>query len=62
MLETIITNKTRIKLIQKFFLNKDTTGYLRSLEAEFAESSNAIRVELNRLEAADLLLSSFDGN
>ncbi|WP_347841410.1 ArsR family transcriptional regulator [uncultured Draconibacterium sp.] len=46
----------------KFFLNKETTSYLRNLENEFGESSNAIRVELNRLEAANLLSSSFRGN
>jgi hypothetical protein len=32
------------------------------LEAEFGDSSNAIRVELNRLEEAGLLLSFNEGN
>ena len=41
----------------KFFLNSDTTGYLRNLESEFSESTNAIRVELNRFEEAGLLHS-----
>jgi len=62
MLESLITNKTRLKLLLKFFLNKQTTSYLRNLENEFGESSNAIRIELNRLEAAKLLTSSFKGN
>ncbi|QIA08511.1 ArsR family transcriptional regulator [Draconibacterium halophilum] len=62
MLESLITNKTRLKLLLKFFLNKETTSYLRNLEHEFGESSNAIRVELNRLEKADLLVSNFNGN
>ncbi|HYQ57384.1 MAG TPA: ArsR family transcriptional regulator [Draconibacterium sp.] len=62
MLESLITNKTRLKLLLKFFLNKETTSYLRNLENEFGESSNAIRVELNRLEKAGLLVSSFNGN
>lgn len=62
MLETIITNKTRLKLLLKFFLNKQVTGYLRGLETEFGESTNAIRVELNRMEGAGLLVSSFSGN
>ena len=62
MLETIITNKTRLKLLLKFFLNKQATGYLRGLETEFGESTNAIRVELNRMEDAGLLVSSFSGN
>jgi DNA-binding transcriptional ArsR family regulator len=62
MLNSIITSKTRIKLLLKFFLNSQTKSYLRSLEQEFGESSNAIRVELNRLEEAKLLKSEFCGN
>ncbi|WP_319481171.1 ArsR family transcriptional regulator [uncultured Draconibacterium sp.] len=62
MIESLITNKTRLKLLLKFFLNKETTSYLRNLEQEFGESSNAIRLELNRLEHADLLVSNFNGN
>ncbi|SEU05320.1 hypothetical protein SAMN05444285_13812 [Draconibacterium orientale] len=62
MIESLITNKTRLKLLLKFFLNKETTSYLRNLENEFGESSNAIRLELNRLEKADLLVSNFNGN
>jgi len=37
-------------------------GYLRGLEQEFEEGSNAIRLELNRFEEAGLLYSSFTGN
>lgn len=62
MLNSIITSKTRVKLLLKFFLNSDTKSYLRNLEQEFGESSNAIRIELNRLENADLLHSEFSGN
>ncbi|MEL7340742.1 MAG: ArsR family transcriptional regulator [Bacteroidota bacterium] len=62
MIETLISSKTRIKLLLKFFLNNKTTGYLRNLEAEFGESSNAIRMELNRLEKAGMLRSSHEGN
>lgn len=61
MLEALITSKTRIKLLLKFFLNTNNTGYLRSLEPEFGESTNAIRQELNRFEEARLLLSEMDG-
>ena len=57
MLEALITSKTRIKLLLKFFLNSDTSGYLRSLEPDFKESTNAIRQELNRFEEAGLLTS-----
>lgn len=61
MLESLITSKTRIKLLLKFFLNSQTKSYLRNLESEFGESSNAIRVELNRLEDAGLLQSEVAG-
>ena len=62
MLEALITSKTRIKLLLKFFLNSSSTGYLRSLEPEFGESTNAIRVELNRFEKAGLLVTENRGN
>lgn len=62
MIETLISSKTRIKLLLKFFLNSNTTAYLRSLESEFGESSNAIRVELNRFEEAGMLNSFNQGN
>lgn len=62
MLETLISSKTRIKLLLKFFLNTGNKAHLRGLEAEFGESSNAIRQELNRLEDAGLLQSSMQGN
>jgi len=62
LLESLITSQTRIKLLLKFFLNAETTAYLRGLEAEFQESSNAIRVELNRFEEAGLLTSSKELN
>ncbi len=62
MIETLISSKTRIKLLLKFFLNSNTTSYLRGLEGEFGESSNAIRLELNRLEKAGMLTAHTDGN
>jgi predicted transcriptional regulator len=62
VLETLITSKTRIKLLLKFFLNDSSSSYLRQLEVEFGESSNAIRVELNRFEDAGLLRSYTSGN
>ena len=55
MLDSLITSKTRIKLLLKFFLNPGTRAYLRGLSKEFGESTNAIRVELNRLTDAKLL-------
>ncbi len=46
----------------KFFLNSNTTAYLRGLESEFGESTNAIRLELNRFEGAGMLSSYTKGN
>ena len=46
----------------KFFLNPENSAYLRGLETEFGESSNAIRQELNRFEKADMLRSEQQGN
>lgn len=62
MLETLITSKTRIKLLLKFFSNQSNKAYLRSLADEFGESTNAVRVELNRLSDAGLLESENAGN
>ena len=62
MLETLITSKTRLKLLLKFFLNSNSSSYLRELESEFHESTNAIRLELNRFEEAGLLQSQTKGN
>ena len=62
MLGTLITSKTRIKLLLKFFLNANNTGYLKNLEQEFEDSSNGIRVELNKFEEAGLLTSENIGN
>ena len=62
MLESLITSKTRIKLLLKFFLNSQTKSYLRSLENEFGGSTNAIRMELNHLEKFGLLTAAIEGN
>ncbi len=62
MIDTLISSKTRIKLLLKFFLNSSNTSYLRNLEEEFGESTNAIRLELNKFEHAGLLETSNSGN
>jgi hypothetical protein len=61
MLKSLITSETKIKLLLKFFLNPKTKGYLRQLSSEFNESTNGIRVELNKLEEAKILSSEFVG-
>lgn len=62
MIETLISSKTRIKLLIKFFLNSSNTSYLRNLEEEFGESTNGIRLELNKFEKAGFLNAFFEGN
>lgn len=55
MIESLITSKTRIKLLLKLFLNSDTRSHLRGMERDFGESTNAIRPELNRFMKAGLI-------
>jgi hypothetical protein len=62
MIEALISSKTRIKLLLKFFLNSSNKAYLRGLEDEFGESSNAIRIELNKLEQVGMIISNVQGN
>lgn len=62
MIETLISSKTRIKLLLKFFLNSKNTAYLRNLEDEFGESTNAIRLELNKFEKAGFIEANSEGN
>lgn len=62
MLDTIISSKTRIKLLLRFFLNPGNSAHLRGLAEDFGESTNAVRVELNRFEGSGMLLSTSSGN
>lgn len=55
MLNSIITSKTRTKMLLRFFLDSDRSTYLRELAKELGESSNAVRVELNHLSKAQLI-------
>jgi len=61
MLEGLITSKTRIKMLLKFFTNSTATAYLRGLADEFDESTNAIRHELNNLSKAGYIISNENG-
>ena len=61
MLESLITSQTRIKLLLKFFLNPESKSYLRELAEEFGESTNSVRLELNRLTQAGLLTLKDEG-
>jgi len=54
-LDSLITSKTRLKLLIKFFVSASSQGHLRGLADEFQESTNAIRKELNQLSEAGYL-------
>ena len=62
MLEKIITSKTRLNLLVKFFVNIANKGYLNSLANEFGESTNSVRKELNNLTEAGYLVKKGDNN
>jgi len=57
----LITSKTRINLLLRFFFNPGTKAYLRELSKDFHVSSNAVREELNQLTKTKLLTSEKDG-
>ncbi|GAA4146853.1 helix-turn-helix domain-containing protein [Sphingobacterium kyonggiense] len=62
MLDSIITSKTRLKLLIKFFVTSSNKGYLRGIAEEFNESTNAIRKELNQLSDAGYLVRFQENN
>ena len=55
MLNKLITSKTRLRLLIKFFVNISNEGYLNGLANEFGESTNSVRKELNNLSSAGYL-------
>jgi hypothetical protein len=57
----IISSKTRIKLLVRFFFNPAIRSYLRELSKEFNLSTNAVREELNQLTKTNLLKSEKNG-
>ena len=62
MLESLITSKTRLRLLIKFFINIANKGYLNSLANEFGESTNSVRKELNNLSSAGYLEKYTENN
>jgi len=57
----LISSKTKIKLLVRFFFNPGTRAYLRELAKEFQVSTNAVREELNQLTRTRLLTSEKNG-
>ena len=61
LLTGLISSKTRIKLLVRFFFNPDAKSYLRELAKEFGLSTNSVREELNQLTKTQLLKSEKNG-
>jgi len=57
----LISSRTRIKLLTRFFFNPNTRSYLRELANEFNVSTNSVREELNQLTKTKLLTSKKSG-
>ncbi|MVZ63637.1 winged helix-turn-helix domain-containing protein [Sphingobacterium humi] len=62
MLDSLITSKTRLKLLIKFFVSAANKGYLRGIAEEFNESTNSVRKELNQLADAGYLNRKQENN
>jgi len=61
LLTGLISSKTRIKLLVRFFFNPGIRSYLRELAKEFNLSTNSVREELNQLTKTKLLKSQKNG-
>lgn len=57
----LISSKTRISLLMRFFFNPGTKSYLRELSKDLQVSTNAVREELNQLTKTKLLTSEKEG-
>ena len=57
----LISSKTRIRILMRFFFNPQTSSYLRELAKEFDVSTNAVREELAQLTRAGFLNTQKNG-
>ena len=62
MLDQLITSKTRLRLLIKFFVSLANKGHLNGLANEMGESTNSIRKELNHLFGAGYLIKTKKDN
>jgi len=62
VLGELITSKTRLRLLIKFFVSQANRGYLNGLAIEMGESTNSIRKELNHLHDAGYLQKEKSNN
>ena len=62
MLSTLISSKTRINLLIRFFLNLAKKSHLRGIASDFKDSTNSVRLELNNLTKAGYLIKKKENN
>lgn len=62
MLNTLISSKTRLNLLLRFFLNLAKKSHLRGIANDLNESTNSIRLELNNLTEAGYLIKKKEKN
>lgn len=61
LLSSLITSKTRVRILMRLFLNPDGQAYLRELAEEFAISPSQVKEELDQLREAGLLVNARQG-
>ena len=61
ILNSLITSKTRVKILMRLFLNPDRDAYLRELADEFKISTGLVSEELKQLKKAGFLESEKNG-
>lgn len=61
ILNSLITSKTRVKILMRLFLNPDQNAYLRELADEFKISTGLVSEELKQLKKAGFLESEKNG-
>tara|TARA_Y100001958_G_scaffold61576_1_gene41390 strand:- start:1304 stop:1810 length:507 start_codon:yes stop_codon:yes gene_type:complete len=62
VLNTLISSKTRLNLLLRFFLNLAKKSHLRGIANDLNESTNSIRLELNNLTEAGYLIKKKEKN
>lgn len=61
-LQDIMISKTRVKMLELFFLNPEEMYYVRQISRKTKEQVNAVRRELQRLLGTGMLKSEERGN
>ena len=62
VLNALISSRTRLNLLLRFFLNLARKSHLRGIASDLNESTNSIRVELNNLTKAGYLIKKKEKN